>query len=44
MLARPGYVRSCIDRNQVTGDFSNGLLTVALPKTAAAQKAQNKID
>jgi HSP20 family protein len=33
-----------IDRNQVSADFTKGVLTITLPKTAEAQKPQKKID
>ena len=33
-----------VDRDKVAADFSKGVLTITLPKTAAAQKPQKKID
>ena len=33
-----------IDRDKVAADFSNGVLTITLPKTAEAQKPQKKIE
>ena len=33
-----------IDRNRVTADFSRGVLTITLPKTAEAQKPTQKIE
>jgi HSP20 family protein len=33
-----------IDRDKVAADFSKGVLTITLPKTAEAQKPQKKID
>src|SRR5215813_3044093 len=33
-----------IDRDKVAADFSNGVLTISLPKTAEAQKPQKKIE
>jgi HSP20 family protein len=33
-----------IDRDRVAADFSNGVLTITLPKTAEAQKPQKKIE
>ena len=33
-----------VDRNNVSGDFSKGVLTITLPKTAEAQKPQKKIE
>ena len=33
-----------IDRDKVAADFSKGVLTIALPKTAEAQKPQKKIE
>jgi len=35
---------SSIDRNKVAADFSKGVLTITLPKTAEAQKPQKKIE
>jgi HSP20 family protein len=32
-----------VDRDKVAADFSNGVLTITLPKTAEAQKPQKKI-
>lgn len=33
-----------VDRNKVSADFSKGVLTISLPKTAEAQKPQKKIE
>jgi HSP20 family protein len=33
-----------IDRDKVAADFSNGVLTITLPKAAEAQKPQKKIE
>ena len=33
-----------IDRDKVAADFSNGVLTISLPKTAEAQKPKKKIE
>ena len=33
-----------VDRNNVSADFSKGVLTITLPKTAESQKPQKKID
>jgi HSP20 family protein len=33
-----------VDRNQVAADFSKGVLTITLPKTAEAQKPVKKIE
>ena len=33
-----------VDRNKVAADFSKGVLTITLPKTADAQKPQKKIE
>ena len=33
-----------VDRNRVSADFSKGVLTITLPKTAESQKPQKKID
>ena len=33
-----------VDRNKVSADFSKGVLTITLPKTADAQKPQKKIE
>jgi HSP20 family protein len=33
-----------VDRDRIAADFSNGVLTVTLPKKAKAQKPQRKID
>ena len=33
-----------VDRNRVAADFSKGVLTITLPKTAEAQKPQKKIE
>ena len=33
-----------VERNTVAADFSKGVLTITLPKTAGAQKPQKKID
>jgi len=33
-----------VDRNKVAADFSKGVLTITLPKTAEAQKPQKKIE
>ncbi len=33
-----------VDREKIAADFSKGVLTIALPKTAAAQKPQKKIE
>ena len=35
---------SSVDRHKVAADFSNGVLTISLPKTAEAQKPQKKIE
>jgi HSP20 family protein len=35
---------SSVDRDKVAADFSKGVLTITLPKTAAAQKPQKKIE
>jgi len=35
---------SSVDRDKIAGDFSKGVLTITLPKTAAAQKPQKKIE
>jgi len=35
---------SSIDRNKVTADFSKGVLTITLPKTAEAREPQKKIE
>jgi HSP20 family protein len=35
---------STVDRDKVAADFSKGVLTVTLPKTAEAQKPQKKIE
>ena len=35
---------SAADQNKVSADFKNGVLTIALPKTAKAQKPSKKID
>jgi len=35
---------SRIDQNKVAADFSKGVLTITLPKTAEAQKPQKKIE
>src|SRR5215469_16182769 len=35
---------SSIDRNKVTADFSKGVLTITLPKTAEARGPQKKIE
>jgi HSP20 family protein len=36
-------VRDGVDLDKVDASFKNGVLTVALPKTAEAQKAEKKI-
>jgi HSP20 family protein len=33
-----------VDRNKITADFSKGVLTVTLPKTAETQKQQKKVE
>src|SRR6516164_7045525 len=33
-----------VDRNKIAADFSKGVLTITLPKTAEAQKPQKKIE
>jgi HSP20 family protein len=33
-----------VDRDKIAAGFSNGVLTIALPKTAEAQKPQKKIE
>jgi len=33
-----------VDRNKVAADFSKGVLTVTLPKTAEAQRPAKKIE
>jgi len=33
-----------VDRNKVAADFSKGVLTITLPKTAEAQKPAKKIE
>ncbi len=33
-----------VDRDKVAADFSKGVLTITLPKTAEAQKPQKKIE
>ena len=33
-----------VDRDKIAADLSEGVLTVTLPKTAEAQKAQRKIE
>ena len=33
-----------VDRNKVAADFSKGVLTITLPKTAESQKPQKKIE
>ncbi|HYL49517.1 MAG TPA: Hsp20/alpha crystallin family protein [Stellaceae bacterium] len=33
-----------IDRNKISADFSKGVLTVTLPKSAEAQKQQKKVE
>jgi len=33
-----------VERNTVAADFSNGVLTITLPKTAEAQKPAKKIE
>jgi HSP20 family protein len=35
---------SSVDRDKVAVDFSKGVLTITLPKTAKAQKPQKKIE
>ena len=35
---------SSVDRDKVSADFSKGVLTITLPKTAEAQKPQKKIE
>jgi len=35
---------SSVDRNKVSADFSKGVLTITLPKTAEAQKPVKKIE
>ncbi len=35
---------SSVDRNKVAADFSKGVLTITLPKTAEAQKPVKKIE
>ena len=35
---------SSVDRDKVAADFSKGVLTITLPKTAAAQKPVKKIE
>jgi len=35
---------STVDRDKVAADFSKGVLTITLPKTAEAQKPQKKIE
>ena len=35
---------SSVDRDEVAGDSSRGMATITLPKTAAAQKPQKKIE
>ena len=35
---------SSVDRNKIAADFSNGVLTITLPKTAEAQKPVKKIE
>jgi HSP20 family protein len=35
---------STVDRDKVAADFSRGVLTITLPKTAEAQKPQKKIE
>jgi HSP20 family protein len=35
---------SSVDRDKVAADFSKGVLTITLPKTAEAQKPQKKIE
>ena len=35
---------SSVDRNKVAADFSKGVLTITLPKTAEAQKPAKKIE
>jgi HSP20 family protein len=37
-------LRSEIDQSKISADFKNGVLTIALPKTAKAQKPSKKID
>jgi len=33
-----------VDRNKISADFSKGVLTITLPKSAEAQKQQKKVD
>jgi len=35
---------SSVDRNKIAADFSKGVLTITLPKTAEAQKPAKKIE
>ncbi|HZS81431.1 MAG TPA: Hsp20/alpha crystallin family protein [Stellaceae bacterium] len=41
---RSFYLPEGVDRDKITADFSKGVLTVTLPKTAEARKQQKKID
>ena len=36
--------RSTVDREKIAADYSKGVLTITLPKTAEAQKQEKKIE
>ncbi len=41
---RSFYIPDGVDREKIAADFSKGVLTLTLPKTASAQKAAKKIE
>src|ERR1700739_2672474 len=43
-VQRSFQLPSTVDRDKVAADFSKGVLTITLPKTAEAQKPQKKIE
>ena len=41
---RSFYIPDGVDRDKIAAEFSKGVLTLTLPKTAEAQKASKKIE
>jgi HSP20 family protein len=43
-FSAPFQLPLSIDRDKIAADFSKGVLTITLPKTAEAQKPETKIE
>jgi HSP20 family protein len=41
---RSFYLPACVDRDKIAADFSTGVLTITMPKTAKAVEQQKKIE